>query len=267
VIPGRIEEEVLLSCHTCHPSMCNDNLSGIALTTVLGRVLGEISTPHYTYRLLFTPATVGAIAWLSENERTLGRIKHGLVVACVGDPGHMTYKKSRRGNTTIDRTVEMVLRDSGDEYEVVDFSPWGYDERQFCSPGFDMDVGSLTRSSHGKYPQYHTSADDMDFIGSEYLADSLGKYLAVIDVLERDGRYLNTSPKGEPQLGKRGLYRPVGGDIPESRMLAILWVLNLSDGKHSLLDIAERSKLPFDVIAGVAEELIDKDLLIEVERT
>jgi aminopeptidase-like protein len=264
IFPGEVEDEVLLSCHACHPSMCNDNLSGIALTTTLGKLLSEMPSRRFTYHLLFAPATIGAIAWLSENLDRVGRVRHGLVVTCVGDPGHMTYKRSRRGTARIDRAVELILRESGEEYEVMDFSPWGYDERQYCSPGFDMEVGSLTRSSHGRYPEYHTSADDLDLVRPEHLSDSLRKYLAVIDVLENDRKYLNTVARGEPQLGRRGLYRAVGGGTSEERMLSLLWVLNLSDGDHGLMDIAKRSGLPFRVIREAAGELLETDLLREI---
>lgn len=260
-LPGQTGDEVLISCHSCHPSLCNDNLSGMALATFLAKSLGQLSL-RYSYRFLFIPGTIGAITWLCLNETQVNRIKHGLVVACVGDPGKSTYKRSRQGEAEIDRAVKHVLKHSGQDYEIVDFSPYGYDERQYCSPGFNLPVGSLTRTPHGRYAEYHTSADNLDLVQPAYLADSLSKYLAVVNILENNQKYLNTNPKCEPQLGKRGLYGALGGQ-KEAKIneLAMLWVLNLADGRHSLLDIAERSALSFDTIQTAAAALLKHNLL------
>jgi aminopeptidase-like protein len=162
-LQGKTSEEVLISCHSCHPSLCNDNLSGVALATFLAKLLTPLSL-RYSYRFLFIPGTIGAITWLSANEQHISKIKHGLVVACVGDAGHFTCKKSRPGNAEIDTAVMHVLKHSGQNYSVKEFSLYGYDERQYCSPGFNLAVGSLTRTPHGKFPQYHTSADNLDFV-------------------------------------------------------------------------------------------------------
>jgi aminopeptidase-like protein len=262
-IPGKRTDEVLISCHVCHPSLCNDNLSGIALSTFLAKYLSACST-EYSYRFLFIPGTIGAITWLSLNEARVTRIKHGLVVACVGDSGQCTYKKSRRGDAEIDKAVAHVLKHSGQDYEILEFSPYGYDERQYCSPGFNLAVGSLTRTPHGRFPQYHTSADNVDFIQPEFLRDSFLKYFSVIKVLENNKRYRNTNPKCEPQLGKRGLYNLIGGrKNSEVARLALLWVLNLSDGHHTLLDIAEKAEVKFDHICHAANLLQTHGLVEE----
>ncbi len=261
VVPGASEEEFLFSCHICHPSLCNDNLSGIALTAQVARLLGDLELRH-SYRFLFVPGTVGAITWLSRNEQRASRIRHGLVVACVGDGGKFRYKRSRRGSATIDGTVEHVLRHGGGDYEIRDFSPYGYDERQYCSPGFDLPVGSLTRTPHGRFPEYHTSADDLGFVAAPHLAESLRRYLAIIDVVENDLRYASTSPKCEPQLGRRGLYRTIGGQAEAERAeMAVLWVLNLSDGGHSLLEIARRAGIDFATVRRAAHTLLSHGLL------
>lgn len=261
LLAGDSKDEVLISCHVCHPSLCNDNLSGVALCAFLAKHLQK-RPRRYSYRFIFIPGTIGAITWLALNEKSLGRVRHGLVVSNVGDAGKMHYKRSRRGNAEIDRVVAHVLKSSGKAHEVMDFSPYGYDERQFCSPGFDLPMGSLTRTPWGRYPEYHTSADDLSLVRPEYLADSFSVYLSVFDVLERNGRYLNQQPKCEPQLGKRGLYRQMGGHAETKEAeLALLWVLNLSDGAHTLLDIAERSGLPFEGIAEAAAHLTDHGLL------
>ncbi|MER5322466.1 DUF4910 domain-containing protein [Streptosporangium roseum] len=263
VVPGRVSDEVLVSCHVCHPSLANDNLAGIAVATRLARRLAE-SDPWYTYRFLFMPGTIGAITWLARNQERVGRVKHGLVLACAGDSGALTYKRSRRGDAEIDRVVRHVLRTSGRDHEIVDFSPYGYDERQFCSPGFDMPVGSLTRTPYAGYPEYHTSADNPDFVSPEAMTDTLETCWEITQVLERNHRYLNLSPYGEPQLGRRGLYGSLGGrsDTKQAQM-AMLWVLNLSDGEHSLLDIAERSDLPFATVADAAQALRGAGLVKE----
>lgn len=261
LIAGESSDEVLVSCHSCHPSLANDNLSGMAVAVALGRELLGRERRRLSYRLLFIPGTIGSITWLARNREGAGRIRHGLVLSCVGDPGSSTYKRSRRGDALVDRAVEHVLRTSGAPYAVEDFVPYGYDERQYCSPGFDLPVGCFMRTPNGRFPEYHSSADDVDFVRAESLADSLRKVRAVIDVLEDDAAYVNTLPFCEPQLGRRGLYRATGGHSLPGYEMALLWVLNLSDGGHTLLDIAERAKLPFEVVSRAARDLRTQDLL------
>ena len=262
VIPGASTDEVLVSCHCCHPSLCNDNVSGMVLSATLAHLLGELR-PKLTYRFLFVPGTIGSITWLARHEEQVHRIKHGLVVACVGDAGPMNYKRSRRGDAEIDRAVEHVLAHAGKPFSVRDFTPYGYDERQYCSPGFDLPVGSLTRTPHGEYPEYHTSGDDLGLFRPAALVDSLRRYLEVFEVLEGNGTYLNLSPKCEPQLGKRGLYDALGGrSHAVAGQMAMLWVLNLSDGHHSLRAIAERARVPFHVLRAAADVLEAHGLLV-----
>lgn len=264
-LTGETEREVLLSTHVCHPSLANDNLSGLAVMTWLARELAARPRRRYGYRFLFIPGTIGSITWLARNEERAGRIAHGLVAANLGDPGELHYKRSRRGSAEIDRAVKAVLEASGEPFGVEEFVPFGYDERQYCSPGFDLPVGSLTRTPWGRYPEYHTSADDLAFVQPDALAGSLRTYLDVVDVLEGNRRYLNLNPKCEPQLGRRGLYRTIGGDdAGRARELALLWVLNQSDGEQSLLDIAERSSLSFTAIREAADALLTAGLLREV---
>ena len=255
VVPGASAGEVLVSAHCCHPSLANDNLSGMVLAATLARLILGLGV-RYTYRFVFVPGTIGSITWLAQNEESARRVVHGLVAACVGDGGRLTYKRSRRGNAEIDRAVVHVLAHSGEDHDIRDFSPYGYDERQYCSPGFDLAVGSLTRTPHGEYPEYHTSGDNLDLVRPDRLADSLRRYLEVFEVLEGNVTYVNLSPKGEPQLGKRGLYGAVGGQSHAvASQMAMLWVLNLSDGTRSLLDVAERSKLPFSDVRRAAKAL------------
>jgi aminopeptidase-like protein len=265
LVEGETEDEVLVSCHVCHPSLANDNLSGIAVASGLARLLAAGPRPRYSYRFLFIPGTIGSITWLARNQDRVGRVRHGLVLSGIGDPGGFTWKRSRRGDTEIDRAVAHVLGRSGRDHQVVDFSPYGYDERQYCSPGFDLPVGRLSRTPFATYPEYHTSADDLDFVGPAQLQESLEVCQEVVEVLEGNRAYLNLSPKGEPQLGRRGLYGQIGGrSDAEERQMAMLWVLNLSDGDHSLLDVAERSGLPFALLVEAAASLERAGLLSRI---
>ena len=259
-LPGESEDEIVLTTHVCHPSLANDNVSGIVLLTEVGVALAELPR-HYSYRLLFIPGTIGSVAWLSRNEGRLSHLIGGLTIACVGDSAPLTYKRSRRGDTAVDRAGAHVVGTSGGR--ILDFVPWGWDERQFNSPGFDIPVGCLTRSLEGEFPEYHSSADDLDVISSDRLETALQAALEILDVVEHDRTYLNLSPKGEPQLGKRGLYRGLGGADAGTEQLAILWVLNQSDGSHTLLDIAVRSGLAFSDIRHAADALLDAGLLAE----
>jgi aminopeptidase-like protein len=262
VVSGTCAEEVLISCHVCHPSLCNDNLSGIAVATSLAAGLVHGPKPRYSYRFLFIPGTIGSITWLALNEKTVSRIRHGLVVTCVGDGGRFTYKKSRRGDSEIDRVVVHVLKHLSTTWTVQDFFPYGYDERQYCSPGFDLPVGCLMRSPHGSFPEYHTSADNLDLVRPQHLYESLNCYRQVVTALEQNRTLVNQSPKCEPQLGKRGLYAAIGGDSQAARkQLAMLWVLNLADGSRTLLEIAERADIPFAEVEQVARLLEQHGLL------
>jgi aminopeptidase-like protein len=259
-LPGRSNDEVLISCHVCHPSLANDNLSGLVVATFLAQLLARHDL-RYSYRFLFIPGTIGAITWLAHNRENTSRIRHGLVLTGIGDVGGFHYKKSRRGNAEIDRVVVHVLRHHGDPYEILEFSPYGYDERQYCSPGFNLPVGCLMRSVWGSFPEYHTSADNLDFIRPDKLAEALHVCTAILEVLDNNCRYRNLTPYCEPQLGKRNLYTSIGGEAIGRQINARLWVLNLSDGDYSLLDIAERSGMPFLLIRDAAELLSDRGLL------
>lgn len=262
---GETQDEFLLSVHICHPSLANDNCSGIALLTQLAKRLSGLRT-RYSYRFLFAPGTIGAITWLAHNEGATHRIRHGIVVSMVGDKGGPTYKKSRRGDALIDRAMMHSLRHSGSPAVIEEFSPYGYDERQYCSPGFNLPVGLFQRSKFGTIPEYHTSADNLDFISPDALNESFRLIADAIAVVEGNATFRNTVSKGEPQLGRRGLYGAIGGDKDTAAAnMAMLWILNLSDGEHSLLDIAERASLSFAVVRRTAELLERQGLLESVK--
>ncbi|MCV0410565.1 DUF4910 domain-containing protein [Nitrosopumilus sp.] len=279
LLRGESQNEILFSCYICHPSMCNDNLSGVSLLTFLAKYLLNKKL-KFSYRFLFIPETIGAITWLSINEKKIDRIKGGLVATCLGDSGHITYKKTRDGNSMIDKIVENILKESGEKYEIIDFFPAGSDERQFSSPGFNLPIGSITRTLYGKFPEYHTSADNLDFVHPKNFQSTFEKYLSVIFELEEhfggsslskstqkhtkktELMFKNIYPKCEPNLGKRGLYDMIGAkkDGMKDKM-PIFWVLNFSDGENSLLDISQRSKIELSDIKLAAKRLVESGLI------
>lgn len=261
LLPGASDREVLISTHACHPSLCNDNLSGVVVSALLAEALASVDR-HYSYRFLFIPGGIGSVAWLYLNQDRVDRIDHGLVLNCLGAPGPFHYKMTRRGDAVVDKAALNALRNSGEPHTVIDFSPYGYDERNFSSARFDLPMGSLTRLPHAQYPGYHTSADDLGLVQAHELGESLRMYLEIIDTLERDATYLNLLPDVEPQLGKRGLYGLNGGLQGRAPLeVALLWVMNQSDGTKSLLDISDRSGIPFDVITEAAGLLLDNKLI------
>jgi aminopeptidase-like protein len=260
-MPGEIADTVLFSCHICHPSLANDNLSGIAVATMLACQLQTLRL-RYSYRFLFIPGTIGSLTWLARNEDKVGSIVHGLVLSCLGDSGGMTYKRSRRENAAIDRVVAHVLAHDAAPHRITPFVPYGYDERQYCSPGFDLPVGCLMRTPNGEYPEYHSSADNLSLLHPESLAHSLAVLQRIVTVIEGDTIYRSRNPKGEPQLGRRGLYATMGGQREANHdQMALLWVLNLADGHHTLLDIAERAGVPFATVRAAADMLVAAELL------
>ena len=263
-LPGTSDEEILVSTHVCHPSMCNDNLSGIAVATLLAAELHG-RPRRRGLRFLWIPGTIGSLTWLARNASRLGRVRGGLTLNCLGDASPFTYKRSFSGASEVDRAAAHALRQSGHWHQIVDFAPWGYDERQFESPGFRLGVGALSRAAHGDFPEYHSSADDLSFVSGERLSESLGLVREILRLLDQNGRHVNLHPHGEPQLGRRGIYRAIGGEgAPEPLQLALLWLLSLSDGEHDLIDVAERSGLDFDAVAHAAEILRGQGLLEEL---
>ena len=284
LIEGESKDEILISSYICHPSMCNDNLSGVVVATALAKYLKNFKL-KYSIRFLFIPETIGAISWLYLNKNKTNNIKHGLILTCLGDSGHFIYKKSRRGDTEIDETVVKILNESKKKFEVVDFFPWGSDERQFCSPGFNLPVGSLMRSMYGKFPEYHTSADNLEFMNKNSLQESFEQYFLIISELEKnftkakieskimkekvrlehEDYFLSTNPNCEPQLGKYDLYEKFGGQYDKEKddlKSAIFWILNFSDGSHSLKEIAARSNLDLEIIKKTALLLESKKLIL-----
>lgn len=261
LVPGEREAEILISAHVCHPSLCNDNLSGIAVATWLAR--DRLQTRRrLSYRFLFAPGTIGAISWLARHRAAMPPIEHGLTLVCLGDAHPLQYKQTFAGNAPIDRAMALVLAGEPGASPALPFHPYGYDERQFNSPGFRLPVGSFMRGRHGEFPEYHTSADDLDFIRPESLERSALRLREACDLLERNDAFVNLLPHGEPQLGRRGLYEAIGGSSdPGSLSRALLWVLQFSDGEHDLIDVATRSGIPWKTVAEAAEQLEAKGLV------
>ncbi|HEY1790302.1 MAG TPA: DUF4910 domain-containing protein [Verrucomicrobiae bacterium] len=264
-LQGESPDEFLFSAHSCHPSLANDNLSGMAVAARLAQLLGGRRLRH-SYRFLWAPGTIGAITWLAQNRDALKHIRGGLVLSCLGDSGTFHYKRSRQEHASVDTIVEHVLADSAPDHVVEPFEPMGYDERQFCSPGFDLPVGRLSRTPNGQYAEYHTSADNLEFVKPGPLGGSLDLLLRIVETWESNRLLRNLAPYGEPQLGARGLYRTTGGTSGNTDEAALMWVLNLADGAHSLLDITKRSGLPLATISTAIDRLEKAGLLAETNR-
>lgn len=260
VVRGSTDGEALVYTHDCHPSLANDNLTGIAVAAALARALRQ-EQPRLTWRFVFGPGTIGSLAWLSRNEHRLPRLRAGLTIGLLGDAGPLRYKCSRRGDAVTDRIAAHVIGGEPFSGMLTPFEPYGYDERQFCSPGFDLPVGRITRSPNGTYPEYHTSADDLALIRPEKLAESIRAVARTISLLDANRRVLNLSGKGEPRLGKRGLYGSVGGAGPGEFEHALLWVLSLADGGHDLLAMSQRSGMPFELLDRAATALEEAELV------
>ena len=246
---------MLISTHTCHPSLCNDNLSGIAVATMLAKEIGQ-AAHRLSYRFVFVPATIGSITWLALNEDAVSRIRHGLVLTGLGDSGAFTYKCSRREDADVDRAAVYALKKSGEPFTVVGFDPFGYDERQYCSPGFNLPVGRLSRTLYGTYPEYHTSADDLSFVDSKRLEQAAHVALQVIHALEANQKYVNLSPKGELQLGRRDVHFALW----RGRAGVAVGVKPVRWGPR-LLEIADKSGVSLGALRNAAERLVSNNLL------
>jgi aminopeptidase-like protein len=264
-LPGSEPGEILISVHVCHPSLADDNLSGIAIATALAMREATRGERRLGIRFLYLPATIGAITWLDRNRDRVESIRHGLVLTCLGDSGPFHYKQSRKG-AIIDQAVAHMLEQAPVAHELLPFSPYGYDERQYCSPGFDLPVGCLMRGVHGTFPQYHTSDDNLDFVTPAALEESFAMVVGIVDLLQDNRTFKRVDGRGEPQLGRRGLYRAIAGqsDGGGATQLDLLWVLNLADGHHTLLDMAVRANVPFVRLAAAARLALDAKLVEEI---
>jgi aminopeptidase-like protein len=260
-IKGQSDDEILFSTYICHPSLANNELSGPLVTSFIYRSLAS-KKMNYSYRFLFLPETIGSIFYLSRYGEILkNKLKAGFVVTTIGDKGSFTYKRSRQGNSLSDRAVELVLEQTERDFLIEDFFPYGSDERQYCSPGFNLPVGSLMRTRYGKYKQYHTSDDNRTFISFEAMEQSVQKYLEVVNVIEENKTYQNRYPFCEPKLGDKGFYPSNGSADYQEKLNAALWILNLADGKNDLISISKRSRTNFKLLLSVAKNLENSKLI------
>jgi len=265
-INNNAKKDILISSYICHPSMANDSLSGVVLTVQLYKELKKINNLNYNYRFLFTPETIGTICFLYKNKRIKSNLEYGLVATCVGDSGEFTYKKSRNEKSNINRIVENIFLKRNVKGRIVDFSPLGSDERQYCSPGFNLDVGVLTRSMYGCFPEYHTSADNLDFVSEKNLKESLELYLEIIKSYETNCKFSRKNAFCEPQMGKYNMYREVGGGGEDNLDVLVqqrMWLLNYADGETDLLTISEKSKFGLSDLKYTLAELIEAGLIIK----
>lgn len=265
VLPGETDEEIFFSTYICHPSMANNELSGPIVSLLLYEKLARLEKRKYTYRWAFVPETIGSINYLSEHGELLKeKMKAGYVITCAGDRGIFTFKKSRRGNTIADKAAISVLQCSKQQFNLVDFFPDGSDERQYCSPGFNLPVGSLMRTMYMKFPEYHTSADNLEFISLDSLQESAQMYFEITQLIEQDGIYINTNPFCEPQLGKRGLYPSLGSQTSNLKIVdSLMWLLNMCDGENSLIDIAFKSKQELSFLYQALNAAIENGLIVK----
>jgi aminopeptidase-like protein len=271
LIPGKSDKEFLVSTYCCHPSMANDNLSGLLTTTYLARDLLRVEMPQRSWRFVFVPETIGAIAYLNHNEAAMKRVLGGLVVTTCGGPGALGYKETFLGDHLIDRAIRLAFRDRKVEPIRYPFVPDGSDERQYSSPGFRIPVASITKDKYYEYPQYHTSLDNLDFVNGSQIKESLDLYRDVFRILDRNVAYRSNIPCGEPQFGRRGLYPATGGAINQpgavgpneiARQIdAMTWLQFLADGDHDLMVIAESSGIAFLTLEKIASQLLEAGLI------
>jgi aminopeptidase-like protein len=241
VLPGQTDQEILFSTYLCHPSMANNELSGPLATAFLYQKIAALPERKYTYRFLFAPETIGVIAFLAaRGQHLMKHLMAGYVLTCCGDRGDFTYKRSKHRNSVADRAAEHVLRFTDKKHRVIEFSVGGSDERQYCSPGFNMPVGSLMRTPYQQYREYHTSLDNKSFISFDALEETINTYYDIVRVIELNEKYRNVIAYCEPQLGKRGLYPSGINPLYDRQELhRRLHFLSFADGEKDLLEIAE----------------------------
>lgn len=261
VLPGRENTEVLLSTYLCHPSMANDNLSGVCVTSYLGQWLRSQPERRYTYRLLFIPETIGAIVYLSRNlEQMKSRTLAGFVVTCAGDERAYSFVPSRLGNTPADKAALHVLKHHAPGFIHYSFLDRGSDERQYCSPGIDLPIVSVMRSKYRNYPEYHTSLDDLSVITPKGLGESFELLRKCIRALERNHHY-RTACVCEPQMGKRGLFPTTSIKDSTTQVMDTMNLLAYCDGQHDLIDVANRIGIPIESCCRIVDKLVLEGLL------
>jgi len=277
-IPGERCDEYLISTYICHPSMANDNLSGIITSTLLAKSILDSGKPQYSWRFVFIPETIGAIAYLYHNEDNIEGVKGGFVVSCCGGQGPLGYKESFLGDSLVDRAVRLAFRDRSIEAIRYPFSPLGSDERQYSSPGFRIPISTICKDKYYEYPEYHTSLDNLSFVNGEQILESLVLYQDATRILDQNANFVSNISKGEVRLGSRGLYPKTGGSINQpaiggfnveqgnSELDVISWLLFMADGKNDLVTIAERSGIAYTDLLRVGQMLLSKKIIRSVQQ-
>ena len=271
IIPGKSEKEILLSTYICHPSMGNNECSGIGVTTFLAKWLSSLEEREYTYRIVFVPETIGAIVYLSKNFEVMKKNTiAGFVVTCVGDNLKYSLMPSREGNTLADKVAKHVLNNFVDEYDEYSFLSRGSDERQYCHPTIDLPVVSIMRSKYGTFPEYHTSLDNLDFISPEGLEGAYSIIKKCISLLEGNKCYVN-QVFCEPKMSKRNLHpkewhmRHLGNrEDLKKRNTDMMNVMVYSDGKNDVIDISEKININFEECFEYISILSENNLLKSV---
>jgi len=269
VIPGLSDQEILISTYFCHPSLANDNLSGVILNAFLAKNLLNRLNLKYSYRFIWVPETIGAIAYCYFNSQVMKNIDLGLVITSVGGPGKFSYKQSWDPNHYINKYIEDTLSENDKNWDIYTFDIHGSDERQYSSLGYRINVATISKDKYYQYPEYHTSLDNLDFVKAEYIYDSLLIYNSLINKIEERKIYKNINPNCEVMLSKYDLYPKRGGainpDLGETSELdLILWLLFLCDGKKPIKDISRKLGIKDDMIHNICKQLVDVGLLIEV---
>lgn len=265
IIPGKVEKEILISCYICHPSMCNDSISGVVVSTFLAKYLLERNN-YYAYRFVFIPETIGSIAYLSLHIKKLKEnVIGGYVITCIGDEGKFTYLKTRKDNKLVDKITLYTLKSNVKDFHIRDYLTCGSDERQYNYPGVDLNIGSLMKSKYHDYPEYHTSADNLDFVSEKGLNDSLSMYIKCIELFEIN-HYYKTNTLCEPQLGKYGLYNNIGGECDKYNKdkidgHLISKFLKYCDTEHDLIDISKKLNITINISKLITEKLIKYNLI------
>jgi aminopeptidase-like protein len=261
LIPGQTEKEIMFSTYPCHPSLANDSLSGVVIALALAKNLMNRNDLYHSFRFLWTPETIGSLAWLDSN---IGRAKEviqaGFVLTCLGDDGPLSYMPSRKGKTLADRVITKMLYDNNLAFDSYSFNQRGSDERQFCHPNVDLPFASLMRSIYGEYEEYHTSGDDMGLLSPAALQESFNLYFRIIEMLEKN-RVYKPMTIGEPQLGKRNLYANLSDSTLDEDEMVRFKILGYADGELDLISLSEIVDEPFDVVSSQVQILVDAQVL------
>ncbi len=263
LLKGEVEEEIFLSSYICHPQMANNELSGPAVLTGIADYLINKSN-YYSFRFALIPETIGSIVYLSRNIKLLKKnVIGGYNITCVGDEKSWGLIPSRYGNNISDKIAEQVLSRNHPNYIKYSWLDRGSDERQYCAPGVDLPMSSITRSKYGEYPEYHTSLDNFDLVTKKGLEESLKIYINCIEIFEshKECVYPKINVLGEPQLSKRGLYPTISKKGLSSSILDFMNVISYCDGKNDLKEISKLCKIDYSETYSIYLQLKENNLL------